>query len=260
MFLAVRGSGEKTSRGVADSADDAAYADWLDGFGPNIWQVYSGFTSSMAAKGYSQDPAWKGIGLRYRAMHVPVLENVGGAVFAPSNFAAAFANLSYNASIWQGVDRIEQYLDNEYARCGNTQKYVLAGYSQGALAIHIYLTERAPRFMRDRIAAVGLQADPAKNKAGAESIFTDRWTDARLVDQGMVNATGIYSKAQGVGSGSLPSDITGRTVTFCHNNDIVCAPGFGSIVGNHTNYSSQELEEMGFWLANKAVASGLPPR
>ena len=254
MFLAVRGSGEPTSNGTQDSADDSAYSNWLDGFGPNIWTVYGGFEEYMRSHGYS-DSDWKGIGLRYRAMHVPVVENaLGGA------FSAALADASYNASIWQGVDRIEQYLNDEYTRCHGTQKYVLAGYSQGALAIHIYLTRRAPANIRSLIAAVGLQADPAKNKNGAEAIYTNSWTNARNSDQGIVNATGIYSKVQLPGSGSIPSDVTGRTVTLCHNNDIVCAPGWGSSASNHTNYTNDELVDLGAWLADTAISSGLPPR
>lgn len=254
MFLAVRGSGEKTSLGIQDSADDSAYADWLDGFGPNIWTVFGGFESYMANHGYSRAGGdWKGIGLRYRALHVPLAEHA-------IPIAGSFMDASYNASIWQGVDRIEQYLNDEYQRCGTTQKYVLAGYSQGALAIHLYLTRRAPTYLRSLIAAVGLEADPSKNKAGGEAIYTDGWEDARLVDQGMVNATGIYSKAQLAGSDALPSDVTSRTVTLCHNNDMVCAPGWGSWWGPHLSYTDTELDLMGRWLAQTAIASGLPAR
>ena len=46
-------------------------------------------------------------------------------------------------SIWQGVDRIDQYLTDEVGKCGGTQKYVLVGYSQGALAIP-YASPNAP--------------------------------------------------------------------------------------------------------------------
>lgn len=258
MFLAVRGSGEPTSKGIQDSADDGAYADWNDGFGPNLWTVYGAFEQAMQGKGYTDGDFsagdWKGIGLRYRAMHVPIVENGYW-------MAGAFSNALYTASIWQGVDRIEQYLNDEYNKCDGNQKYVLAGYSQGALAIHIYLTQRAPDHLRGLIAAVGLQADPAKNKAGAEAIYTNGFRDAKDPDNGdpgMVNATGIYSKAQMPGSGSLPSWITGRTATLCHNNDIVCAPGWGSWASNHTNYTSDELTRLGEWLADTAHGSGLP--
>jgi hypothetical protein len=250
MFLAVRGSGEDPS----DSDDDADYSNWLSGFGPNIWQVYQSFEAYMGSHGYpnSDSQDWKGIGLRYTAMHVPILENL-----IPS-FIGAIADIAYIASVWQGVDRIQQYLNDEYNKCGSNQKYVLAGYSQGALAIHIYLTQRAPWYILDAIAAVGLQADPAKNKDGAEAIYTNGWTNARGTDQGMVDATGIYSKAQLTGSGSLPTEITSRTVTLCHNNDIVCAPGWGSTAGNHTNYTSYELTGLGAWLGYTAIQSNLP--
>ncbi|GAA5141850.1 hypothetical protein GCM10023340_04290 [Nocardioides marinquilinus] len=251
MFLAVRGSGEDPF----DQAGDAAYNNWLSGMGPNIWQVYTAFNDQLNVRGYTGPNNQKGIGLRYTAMHVPIIENVLGG------WPQALSNTLYTASIWQGVDRIEQYLNDEVARCGSTQKYVLAGYSQGALAIHLYLTQRAPDTpgMLNRIAAVGLQADPAKNQNGAEHTFTDGFSSAGPGTD-MKNAKGIYRKAILPGSGPLPDAITARTATLCHDNDIVCAPGFGSWITQHTNYTNAELRALGTWLANTAANTGLPPR
>jgi hypothetical protein len=249
MFLAVRGSGEAPT----NSDSDADYNNWLSGFGSRVWTMYQGFQGYMTSHGYSNsnNADWKGIGLRYRAQGVP----------SGLSLVNVWTDGSYVASYWEGVDRIQQYLADEYAKCGTSEKFVLAGYSQGALAIHIYLTQRAPSYIMNQIAAVGLQADPAKNKAGAESIYTDFWTNAKLAgDTGIINATGIYSKTQGIGSGSLPSSVTGRTVTLCNDHDIVCAPGWGSSGSVHGNYPSDELTDMGAWLADTAIASGLPAR
>ena len=140
---------------------------------------------------------------------------------------AAFANVQFQQSVWQGVDRIEQYLSDEITRCGNSQKYVLAGYSQGALSIHLYLTQRASAGALSRIAAVGLLADPAKNQNPGEYVYSDGFLRV-LQGDSVYNATGVYQKI-GLPGGSLPSGITGRTISVCFDRDYVCAPGVRSI-------------------------------
>jgi hypothetical protein len=244
MFLGVRGSGESPY----EQADDAGYTSWLDGFGARVAKVYDGFGAAMTASGHAAESR-KGIGLRYEALHPPALSNL------------AFAVPAFTASIWEGVDRIEQYLADEYDRCGTTQKYVLAGYSQGALAIHLYLTQRAPSYLRDLIAAVGLVADPARNGNGAEHTYTDGFVTP-LPGTGVAGASGTYAKAQLPGGGPLPTDVTDRTATLCHVRDVVCAPGWGATSAAHINYdmAGSELADLGAWLARTAITAGLPPR
>jgi hypothetical protein len=253
MYLGLRGSGQAPM----DRADDAAYANWQDGFGGEIWKAENGFTAFLDEKGRTS-AGRKSIALRYKAMHVPTWETAGG-VFGPlGSVNAAFANAQFQASTWQGVDRIEQYLGDEIAKCGTSQKYVLAGYSQGALAIHLYLTQRASTSVLNRIAAVGLLADPSKNQNPAEHVYADGFYE-RFQGDGIYNATGIYRKARLAGSGALPSGITSRTISVCFNNDIVCAPGFGSWSTVHTSYTNGDtLTKMGRWLADTALDAGLP--
>ncbi|MGC5171270.1 cutinase family protein, partial [Microbacterium sp. DT81.1] len=254
MYLAVRGSGEPPK----DRADDLAYESWLDGFGGAVWATYEGFQSEFEENGHGGDTT-KGIGVRYQAMHVPGTELTDTGYLLAGNFALAFASADYTLSIWQGVDRVEQYLQDEFARCKTTQKFVLAGYSQGALALHIYLTQRAPADILRQIAAVGLVADPAKNGNGAERVITNEFVEA---GQGspMKAAQGLYAQSNLPGDGALPASIVSRTATFCHDNDIVCAPGWGSWVNEHLNYGGAEMISLGGWLATTALASGLPAR
>lgn len=242
MFLGVRGSGESPY----ERSDDAAYASWLDGFGARVGKVHEAFAAAMADDGYAAGNR-KGIGLRYRALHPPALSNL------------AFASTAFTGSIWEGVDRISQYLADEYDRCGTTQKYVLAGYSQGALAIHLYLTQRAPSSIRDLVAAVGLVADPARNGNGAEHTFTDGFVPA-LPGSSLAEASGTYAKADLPGAGPLPTDVVGRTATLCHLRDVVCAPGWGASSAAHINYdmAGSEMADLGTWLAQTALAAGLP--
>ena len=253
MFLGLRGSGQEPQ----DRSDDAAYADWQTGFGDEVWKIENGFTSFLDDNGRTSEGR-KSIALRYTAMHVPTWETAGGVLGPPGRMNAAFANAEFQQSIWQGVDRIGQYLDDEIARCGSSQKYVLAGYSQGALAIHVYLTQRATPSVMARIAAVGLLADPSKNQNPDEHVYAEGFFE-RFHGDGIYNATGVYRKIGLPGSGPLPSDVTDRTITLCFNNDIVCAPGWGSWSTVHGQYTNGDtLSLMGRWLADTAVDAGLP--
>ena len=199
MYLGLRGSGQEPR----DRADDDAYSNWQDGFGAEIWKVENGFTAFLDENGRTS-AGRKSIALRYKAMHVPTWETAGGIFGARGSLNAALANAQFQASIWQGVDRIEQYLDDEIANCSTHQKYVLAGYSQGALAIHLYLTQRATASDLSRIAAVGLLADPSKNQNPDEHVYSDGFYE-RFQGDGIYNATGIYRKAHLPGSGALPT-------------------------------------------------------
>lgn len=244
MFLGVRGSGESPY----ERSDDAGYASWQDGLGARVTKVHDGFDAAMTDGGHAAVNR-KLVGLRYRALHPPALSNL------------AFASPTFTASIWEGVDRITQYLADEHDRCGTTQKYVLAGYSQGALAIHLYLTQRAPAHIRNLIAAVGLVADPARNGNGAEHVFTDGFVPP-LPESSLVAASGTYARAQLPGGGPLPSDVADRTASVCHLRDVVCAPGWGASSATHINYdmAGSEMADLGAWLARTAIAAGLPVR
>lgn len=256
MFLGLRGSGQAPE----DRSDDEAYGDdWQTGFGDEVWKIENGLTSFLDEEGRSR----KSIALRYKAMHVPIWETAGGALTVAGGLNAAFANVEFQQSVWQGVDRIEQYLDDEIANCLDSQKYVLAGYSQGALAIHLYLTRRATPSELAKIAAVGLLADPSKNQNPEEHVYADGFFE-RFFGDGVYNAEGVYRKIGLPGSGPLPSDpsdIADRTITVCFDKDIVCAPGFGAVWsgGVHSQYTNGDtLTKMGRWLAATALDAGLP--
>ncbi len=67
----------------------------------------------------------------------------------------------------------------------------------------------------------------------------------------MYSPTATRSHGNFSNNGALPSAVTARTISFCYDNDIVCAPGLGSSCGNHTSYSQAELNAMGIWAARR---------
>ena len=198
-------------------------------------------------KQFSGSPNVKVLGVQYRAL---------GTLFDPLKFGTQ----AYFDSIYEGVDQLQEMIQGEESHCPG-EKLVLAGYSQGALVIHIALLELAnsdPAALgSSHIAAVLMIADPAKVGHAAEETWEG---DLEVAGAGVQNADGIWTKIPGLpeeDKGPLPSSVVGLTLAICHNHDIVCAPGSGASVSNHTSYDSAETGDMGLWAADLYL--GLPP-
>ena len=234
MFLGVRGSGEDPQETGADSA----YSSWEDGFGNKIIGVYTSFEDRLAL--LRPNATHKGIALRYTAKKVP----------SGWSIANVWTQAEYQISIWQGATRVRQYVADEISAGCTSQRYVLSGYSQGALAIHLYLSVLATATERSRVSAVVLVADPAKTFAGDELMYQNNLAPA---DTSMIMARGVYELAGLPGHGPLPSDVAPRTYSICRVNDIVCAPGWGSNADQHSAYNWTELSGLGELAATEAA-------
>ena len=206
LFIGVRGSG--------DSQDS------LLGMGTKVKGVYDGL---VADRGTSSDV--RGIGLKYPALSTWFLVSPG----------------IYLGSVWWGVYALEHTLRDETARCASApehQRIILAGFSQGALVIHLALGDLngSPLISSTNLAAVVLVADPAKQGDSLE---------VRAGDASTYGADGIYTETGIPPNPHVPSNLVFRTITMCHTNDIVCAPGIGS--WNHANYPDDEMRLLGSW-------------
>ena len=246
--IGVRGTNEQPLGG---SPPDYGFSGDSDGFGPKAFDAYFGFQQRLSQ--VRPELSIKPIGLKYP-----------GADKADLVFN--FVTQDYFDSIFSGVDQLVSLLYDIRQDCPS-QRVVLAGYSLGALVIHLTLRqlERSDSSMlsSSRIAAVMLIADPAKTDNGDETIWEGEETQAGT---GVRKAEGVWTKfAIGGDIGPLPSAVTNRTISICHNNDIVCSPSvvfFGlkavsGSVGNHTNYSASESNAVGRWAAN-TVANVIP--
>jgi hypothetical protein len=237
FVVGVRGSGE------GPQGDPPVYADNADGFGSRAYDAYFGFKNHLESFGYN-DSDFKLLGLRYRAL---------GVFFNPINFGTQ----AYFESIYEGVDHLIDALFEQRLDCPS-QRAVLVGYSQGALVIHLALRHIAesnpPMLTSSYIAGVMLIADPAKIAHGSETVWEDENMEA-APDSGVANADGVWNHANLSGSsGGLPGTVTDRTISFCHDNDIVCAPGFGSSTSVHTGfYTPTPLNAMGKWMAQRVL-------
>ena len=222
LFVGARGSGE------SPQGNDAYASDEPSNMGTRVSSAYFGMVERLT----TLHPDWsvRAFGLRYPALPTP---GPWGAVFGND------LN-TYIDSYWDGAGAIAAGVAQEASACPS-EKIVLAGYSQGALAIHLAVTDLMSRAERSHIGGVALIADPENRGDDAET----------KIGSAAHSADGIYTKAFGKeDSATIPSDLASRTISLCHNNDIVCAPGFGSWTTEHTNYSSNEITPLGTWAAD----------
>ncbi|MEU4038644.1 cutinase family protein [Streptomyces collinus] len=131
FFLGVRGSGENPP------ADTSAF-----GLGREIHSVYTHLTALNPDVGVA--------GITYQAAPVP-------SVWDPIGLGA------FTGSAIRGGNLLREAIERQ-AACHN-QKIVLAGYSQGALAIHLALAQ-LPTKLRARISGIVLIGDPDASRDG----------------------------------------------------------------------------------------------
>lgn len=158
----------------------------------------------------------------------------------------------YIESIYDGVDKLLQRMRDEIHDCPDT-KFVLLGYSQGALSVHVALRTIASDQLLNRVLAVGLIADPGRAGYASETIWS---SPDHSISNGVYLSAGVQSNLSlldGTLAGTLPGQVTGKTLSVCHTFDPVCAtlPPFSLLaVGQHLNYGDM-TQEMGKWLAEK---------
>ena len=109
---------------------------------------------------------------------------------------------SYTNSIYDGVDKLIQRM---YAECNQTQ-FVLTGYSQGALSIHLALRQLAisDPSMLNRVAGVGLVADPGRTINGGETVWGGANQPASWLVGGSAGVQASFLVGDSSLSGPLP--------------------------------------------------------
>ena len=231
LLIPVAGSGEL---GNGPSEDMSLYP-WT-----RSWQVAQAFSQEIPNVFPTSTPTTDIQGLDYPAMGVPGL----GVTIYQDIYA-------YYQSIYMGVANLEATLHADHQSCPN-ERFVLIGYSQGALVIHLALFDIAngASISPSLIAGVGLIADPAK-VGNADHLV---WQLAnQTAGGGVTKADGIWTKFGNQPQGDLPIGFGGSTIEICHNHDIVCSPGSQSGTSEHENYDSTEESAMGIWLADRLV-------
>ena len=187
----------------------------------------------------------KQVAVQYQALPVPVVD-------------LRVSPWDYNKSIYDGVDKLIARMHREQRDCPAT-KFLIIGYSQGALAGHIALRQLASTdaTMLSKVAGVAFVADPGRVPNAQEdwwrsasydgsqlTVYTP--TPAQTLSGGVWSPLGLFD---GDVAGPLPSTITSRTAALCHEKDMVCSLYPGASIGPHTSYTSTELSALGYMLS-----------
>ena len=223
-FIGARGSGENPQNGKYDEEYEP------NNMGDEIKLVYSVFYNQMIATTRPGDtpPDIKPVGMRYPAWKAP-----SGA------FAWLFLGTQdFDDSYLDGKAWLQKQITSFHRDCP-AKHIVLAGYSQGALAIHLALRGLSTA-EKDQISAIVLLADAAKTGDGKE------W----VLGSATNTAPGLYNNFWRAKT-EMPDELGSRTVSYCNAFDMVCAPGLGSNPAPHLMYNGDELTMLGNWAANQ---------
>ena len=237
VIVGARGSGE-----FPESPDPTTHGPFTadeSGFGSYNYVVALKMQEQIAAARPST--TFKFMAVQYLALQIP-------------SYDPTIDYLEFLVSVFDGVDKLDQLIQAETARCPST-KFVLIGSSQGALVIHMLLTATYPTSLQARIAGVVLLANPARVTGSTETLWEGENLPAtQQVREVSGSFVGFFP---GVGR-VVPSWVASRTISMCHQGDVFCAFRPGATLWPHLTYSTAELNSLAAWQAPR-VATQLPP-
>ncbi len=235
LFLGVRGSGESPQGAKPYAANE------MENMGARVPAIEAGVRAKLESYASGHDTTElpvRPVAIRYPAMPI-------ARIGSTKELNEIGRERPYLENIWTGVYSLESTIAMEEARCADGEQIVLAGYSSGALVIHLALAELegSATISPSLIAAVVLIADPSR--APGEGVIE--------AGDAPASAEGLYTRI--FEAHPLPALLTGRTISVCDVGDIVCATAPGSNGAVHTAYTAAELEPLGERAA-EAVLSG----
>jgi hypothetical protein len=248
VVLGLRGSGEAPQAvwniGSSPKWLYPVFPDDSSGFGSNAWDVYYGFQTELAAK--KPLATTKPIGINYLGLPVPVTSTLP---VTPGDFTN---------SIFDGVDKMTARMYDEVQDCGTGTRFVMMGYSQGALSIHTALRMLAVSdpTMLGRVVGVALVSDPGRVAGGDGTLWEGAGTKGTPAGWFVSSSSGSWTSLMVADSslqGPLPAAIAPKTISICHNFDVVCSITPLANIIPHLSYKPSETNLMGAWLADEVA-------
>ena len=191
MVIGARGTDE-TPRG--DNRLAAYAKDPNHGVGIPVFSLYSQLVTANPRLVFSLEPV------------------VFPTVFNPKNLREWFQDPGqYSQDPLTGAESIAREIQDTDAACGSTVKYILAGYSLGAWAVHDAL--HIPGIPLGEIAGVALFGDPLFQPAYMSNIVRDYQSTDLL--------PGLAVPAD-LGDLSIPASLSAQTGSWCLPQDPVC--------------------------------------
>jgi hypothetical protein len=236
FFIGARGSGEYTNE-----TEPYPEGQQLELLGHKIGWAEERFAQEVAPT--EVDPV---------AIEYPALGFFSKNFHHDVNVLLSIVDDEYYENLWSGVYGTEEAVAVESARCP-AAKFVLAGYSSGAFAIHQEASKITNGKLQGRVVAILLLADPGKLGGSQEPAIT-------TIGSATHTADGLYTKFYNnwlselegdEPAARIPSALEKKTLSRCNNNDPVCAPGKNAEFSVHSAYSQSELGAMGEWAAEQ---------
>lgn len=218
QFLFARGSGE-----VLDGPSYQAWRSSIENALYGLDLQYSFFELGSDPNSEHQYPAvavagsWAGIG------------NLIGA------YISAGSAFEFGASVIEGVGELSEYLSNYSAVCSQT-KYVLGGYSQGAMVN----TKALPKLDASKIIYVANFGDPKTYLPEGQGRIPDACLGKNLSSyRAYVSDCHAYKGILGAENPYQPANYIGKLGLWCNEHDIMCSSGIS--LDDHTSYVSRGL-------------------
>uniref|UniRef100_UPI001E594B81 cutinase family protein n=1 Tax=Aeromicrobium sp. Leaf350 TaxID=2876565 RepID=UPI001E594B81 len=237
VFLGARGSGE-----LPDSPDPTVpplFDSDASGFGPYNYVAATKIAEELAVSRPSTTVSY--LAVQYLALRAP-------------SYDPRVGYEAYLASVYDGVDKLGQLFATESARCPDSS-FVLLGTSQGALVIDLVLDSLTRVEQQDRIAGVVLLANPGRTVGAPGTLWE---TSDQPAGPGVADVDGIWRDFSPEIDTPLPSWAASRTISLCHQDDVVCAFRPGASVDPHSSYTLAEMHSLALWQASR-IAAALPP-
>lgn len=224
-FVFARGSGEKLG--------DVSYSAWRSNLRTELlgtslrYSFYELGTEPQAGHQYPAVTVSKGVG--------GIANLLGAAVSG----GAAFA---FGESVAEGQAELKAYLEQVSRTCPQT-RFVLGGYSQGAMLISMLL----PELDANKILYIATFGDPKLYLPEGESKGTPRHKLPPEACRGAnlspyrIYVPDCYAYEGVLGSIQpyQPTAYQGKIGTWCNKSDIMCSSGLS--IQDHTSYISEQL-------------------
>ncbi|AEK35793.1 cutinase family protein [Corynebacterium variabile] len=142
-------------------------------------------------------------------------------------------------SVSEGADAAEQLITDTLEECGEDAKIVVAGYSQGAMAMHRALEALGPT---EQIVAGVLIGD-------GDKMSVDNVQGLPEYDTASSEGIAQVAKGAGIDSGAtdvlLPEEWSAIIIDACADGDVVCAPDSLSLrnLDAHQSYDADDWRE-----------------
>ncbi len=202
-------------------------------------QNYLEFRSQIDGKLSGTGINYEFIDLDYPAVGVGI-DNLAVAVGALFSGGESY---EFGASVDAGVNELKRIVND--AGCQDT-KYVLGGYSQGAMVVSKSLGELMP----DRIIFAATFGDPKLFLPEGAGLMPEACRNRNLSDYRMyVPDCYAFKGLLGAYIPYRPEDFAGKVGTWCNKRDIFCSSRFS--ISDHVSYISDNLYED----ASRVIAS-----